>query len=177
MIKNIKSVLLVLVLLVATSALAFTEPACGPTGCNAPEPINVSGNAQVKTGLLGLGGLILQFVGDLSFGTAAPTGQFLTTNETGTAIWAPAGGGSGGFWAAVGNNISNTNSGNVGIGISSPNANLDVASNANTKLRVLSLGSGGIPHIDIANIYTNWQMRVDGSGYYSMRDNDAAANR
>ncbi len=38
------------------SAQTWANPACAPTGCNTPTPINVSGTAQTKAGNFILGG-------------------------------------------------------------------------------------------------------------------------
>ncbi len=138
MMKNIKIILTVLALLLGTVTFAaFSEPACDPTGpggpgaCNTAEPVNISSTAQAKTGLLGLGGLLLNLVGNLSFGTPAPAGQFLTTDTTGRAIWSVPAGGTGGpgdtLWGgSLTDAIYSRNSGLVGIGTQTPNSKLTV---------------------------------------------------
>ena len=137
MMKNIKIILTVLALLLGTVTFAaFSEPACDPTGpggpgaCNTAEPVNISSTAQAKTGLLGLGGLLLNLVGNLSFGTPAPAGQFLTTDSTGRAIWSvPAGGGGSGdtLWGgSTAAGIYNLGFGLVGTGTQTPNSKLTV---------------------------------------------------
>ena len=60
-------------------------------------------------------------IGGANYGTS---GQVLTSNGNAAPSWQAAGGSS--PWTTSGNNIYNNNSGNVGIGTSSPNAKLDV---------------------------------------------------
>ncbi|MCC6290700.1 hypothetical protein IT398_01390 [Candidatus Nomurabacteria bacterium] len=60
---------------------AWSEPACGPTGCNTPEPINVSVSSQIKDG--GLGVLSNLFVGgSVGIGTSNTGGEKLVVNGT-----------------------------------------------------------------------------------------------
>lgn len=59
------------------------------------------------------------------------------------AIFALDGPGQAGFWQASGNSIHKTNSGNVGIGATDPQANLEVRSSGTPRLRVAKIHSGG----------------------------------
>ena len=54
--------------------------------------------------------------------------KVLTSDANGLASWQPASGG--GYWAANGNDIYNTNTGNVGIGINTPGTKLEVYNNS-----------------------------------------------
>lgn len=59
------------------------------------------------------------------------------------ALYALDGPGQAGFWAANGNSIYKTNSGNVGIGATDPEANLEVRSSSFPRLRVAKIHTGG----------------------------------
>lgn len=59
------------------------------------------------------------------------------------AMYALDGPGQAGFWQANGNNIYKTNSGNVGIGATDPQANLEIRSATFPRLRVAKVHSGG----------------------------------
>lgn len=59
------------------------------------------------------------------------------------AIFALDGPGQAGFWQANGNSIYKTNSGNVGIGATDPQANLEVRASGTPRLRVAKIHSGG----------------------------------
>ena len=81
--QNIKSVIIVLVLVVGVSyaSAAWTNPPSTPPNGNVDAPINVGSLLQVKSGSLGLGGLAL--AGDFKF---LPTG--LTPPTTGQVLMA-----------------------------------------------------------------------------------------
>lgn len=112
-----------------------------------------TGNISMDLGTIGQGDVILwpgntqvltaKVSGNVGIGTANPTaklevagqvkitggapgvGKVLTSDATGLGSWqTPAASSS--FWSASGSNISNTNSGNVGIGISNPQFPLHV---------------------------------------------------
>lgn len=65
----------------------------------------------------------------------AMEGYILTSDSTGSAAWMPPQTNNT-FWSASSNHIYNTNSGNVGIGTSSPNAKLQLAGTSGTLLRI-----------------------------------------
>jgi hypothetical protein len=133
---------------------SWTGPTQTPPGGNVDAPINVSGTAQVKTGALSIGGLLQ--VGGFKMTSGAGAGKVLTSDASGLASWQTGGGasgvsqiiagtnitispttgtgvvtinstGGGGYWALSGTNIYNTNTGNVGIGTTTPSQKLDVA--------------------------------------------------
>ena len=94
-------------------------------------------------------------------------------------------GGGGGYWAANGNDIYNTNSANVGIGTDDPGSILDIvdtssaatkltigragevplisAGGANTDLRLQAVGSGGFLDLNTGSTSTT-RMRIDADG-------------
>ncbi|MFA6969217.1 MAG: tail fiber domain-containing protein [Candidatus Paceibacterota bacterium] len=146
---------------------AGTAPACpaGQTGCDAP--LNVSGNLQSKDGNLMVNatgayatGFSVPF-GNVGIGTASPGYKLDVTgdiNFTGTLRQngAAYGGGGGGQWTTSGNNISNANSGNVGIGTTNPGAKLEISGGGayTAKYRVAH---------GTANYY--WDMGYSDSGF------------
>src|SRR5215467_1651768 len=75
------------------------------------------------------------------------------------ALYALAGPGSGGPWAVNGNNVFNTNTGNVGIGISAPGGKLDIQATDNSNVLFGRRTGGGLSH----NFY------IDGLGNGSMQ--------
>lgn len=90
--QNIKSIILALVLVAGVGYVSaqsvWTNPGCGPTGCNTPTPINVGGGdvgitqySQHKTGLITLDHL---FTGDFTVASLTPIipGQVLTAVDT-----------------------------------------------------------------------------------------------
>jgi trimeric autotransporter adhesin len=80
--------------------------------------------------------------------TDGTNGQVLTTNGTGNVSWKTAGGGGGSSqWTTSGSNIF-FNTGNVGIGTSTPTAKLDVAGNINLST-TSSLTDGGTQALKI----------------------------
>ncbi len=87
---------------------------------------SLSGNALRAKSLTGLA---LSTSGNLRFaGLGAASGKVLTSDASGNATWqSPSGGSS--PWTVSGNNIYNSNSGNVGIDTTTPGAKLDVNGN------------------------------------------------
>lgn len=122
----------VVFLLIVFYAFAWNPPTDNPPNANLPAPINTSSVEQTKTGNLNLGGLLR-----LGLLTSHPTGTngaiyYNTTDNKFYGYqnneWKELGSGGGAsFWLASGDNIYNTNTGNVGIGTTSPQTKLDVA--------------------------------------------------
>lgn len=75
------------------------------------------------------------------------------------ALYALTGPGSGGPWATSGNNIFNTNTGNVGIGTSTPSGKLDIQGANNSNVLFARRTGGGLAH----------NMFIDGAGNGSMQ--------
>jgi len=135
--------------LIVFYAFAWNPPVDNPPNANLPAPINTSSLEQTKAGNLNLGGLLR-----LGLLTSHPTGTngAIYYNTTDNKFYGYQGGawkelGSGGgasFWLASGDNIYNTNTGNVGIGTTEPGAKLEV--NGNLKL------SGETPTYKITNL-------------------------
>ena len=79
-----------------------------------------------------------------------------------------------GQWAANGNNIYNTNSGNVGIGNNNPSTLLYVAkSMTEPNITVRNLGgAGGATYSMVDNVSgANWKFKATNSGGFKIRDN------
>ena len=119
-------------------AFAWNPPVDNPPNANLPAPINTSSVEQTKAGNLNLdnnlkvGGLLRLGLytshptgtnGNLYYNTSDHKFYGYQNNE-----WKELGGGAG-FWLASGDNIYNTNTGNVGIGTTSPGQKLAVAGN------------------------------------------------
>ena len=135
-----------LALLSFTLAAAWSGPTAPPPGNNVAAPINVGTTGQVKDGALGVNSLTV--FGNSLFGGSTGSNAYLnfgpTYGSSGYGIRDNAGllefknsGGSwaslqsiiftlGGAWTTSGNNIYNANTGNVGIGTTSPTQKLDV---------------------------------------------------
>lgn len=115
----------------ALAAGGWSVPTVAPPQSNAEAPINVSTTDQIKQGglsvnsllwslhkfFVGQGSMEANFLTDPSY-VAQFNGTVKVCNPDGTGCQSVTGGGSGGsFWADRGsNNISNTNTGDVGVG-------------------------------------------------------------
>lgn len=138
----------------ASAAAAWTGPTGNPPSGNVSAPINVGTTNQLKNGNLGVNGLavfgnsILQGGSYLNWGSTAGSGGYGMRDNAGTlefknaggswgslqsiiSNYVSGGGGGGGssgssLWQASGNDIANTNSGNVAIGGSASSAKLRV---------------------------------------------------
>ena len=104
-----------------------------------------------------------------SLPTNASAGYVLTSSSVGIGTWMPAtGGGGSSFWSPNGQDIYNTNSGNVGIGTINPQGLLATTNN------ILDDGSGNIKGTSatlsssstysVGNIYTSGMLQDDNSG-------------
>src|SRR3989344_366588 len=89
--QNIKSFILVLILVLGVSYVSaqgvWTDPECGPTGCNTPTPLNVSNIGQIKAGGLTLntGGAVNGLIvdkGSVGIGTTTPARQLHVTSAS-----------------------------------------------------------------------------------------------
>lgn len=89
----IKTIILASVIgLAVTYVFAWTGPTATPPGGNVSTPINVSLTSQIKSGALGIGGLLQ--TGAFQLTTGAEAGRVLTSDASGLASWQiPAGGG------------------------------------------------------------------------------------
>jgi len=101
---------------------------------------------------------------------------FYTIDGTEPSLSDLTGGAAGGddvFWSANGNHIYNDNSGNVGIGTSSPLAKLDVNNDNGTSPHAsptgisVAAGVGGANLLARNGSYHNWFPYTDGKNYYS----------
>ena len=160
-----------LALLSFTLVTAWTGPTASPPNGNVAPPINVGTAQQVKNGTIGVNGLVV--FGNSLLGGFADSDAYLnfgaTTGSSGygirdnngllefknssstwqslqSVLWNLCGGPCGGTsnWTASGNNIYNTNSGNVGIGTANPAEKLDLGG-GNIKMGYEQVsGAGGL---------------------------------
>ena len=107
---------------------------------------------------------------DVRVRSPAGSGNFTTLSPrqpltaTPFALYALSGPGSGGPWAVSGNNVVNTNTGNVGIGTSAPAGKLDIQGSNSSNVLFGRRTGGGLAH----NLY------IDGAGNGSMQLIDSA---
>ena len=142
---SLKTIALSLIILSLMGVVyAWTEPTATPPNNNTATPITVNDSTQVKSGALGIQGTLVGYAdgyvvnkmgigelnvdSDLKLDVAGKVGATEYCDEYGANCKTIASlGAGGGQWLTSGNNIYNTNSGNVGIGTT----NLDGA-----KLRI-----------------------------------------
>lgn len=147
--------------------VAWTEPSGTAPSDNVGAPINTGPNSQVKGTVAGTGGIgsmgniaaVLNITagGDINAGGNVCNGDGECIGDTT----------SGGLWTANGSAISNTNTGNVGIGTNSPAGKLHVVSASGAE-GIRSINPKGNTHLPFSdgNSYisgTNVILRADGS--------------
>lgn len=124
---------------------AWSGPSQSPPDGNVSAPVNVGAADQVKTGGFGAGSLrVTGSNGYLNFGSTEGESGYGIRDSAGVLEFKNSGGawdsvqsvvynlvGEGGdsYWTASGNNVHNSNSGNVGIGTASPSQKLEVGGN------------------------------------------------
>jgi len=148
---------------IVNSVFAWSLPTANPPQGDLPAPLDTSSIEQTKAGNLNLdnnlkvGGLLRLGLytshptgtnGNLYYNTSDHKFYGYQNNE-----WKELGGGAG-FWLANGNNIYNTNTGNVGIGTTAPGAKLEVA--GQVKITGGSPGAGRVLTSDASGLAT-WQ--------------------
>jgi len=151
------------IFLLINSVFAWTLPTANPPQGDLPAPLDTSSIEQTKLGNLNLdnnlkvGGLLRIGLysshptgtnGNLYYNTADNKFYGYQNNE-----WKELGGGAG-FWLVNGDNIYNTNTGNVGIGTTAPGAKLEVA--GQVKITGGSPGAGRVLTSDASGLAT-WQ--------------------
>lgn len=100
-------------------------------------------------------------------------GKVLTSDANGLASWQTPSGGGTSPWTISTNDISNNNSGNVGIGTSSPNAKLHI--NGSFRLVDGTQGAGKVLTSD-ANGVASWQTASGGSSQWTTSGNNIYSN-
>lgn len=162
------------ILSVVSIGYAWTDPTGSPPTNNVAAPINVSTNAQEKFGGLYISDLLegdsLAVYGNtilggsnryLNFGTTAGDAGYGIRDNAGTmqyknsadSSWTNLGGG-GTLWLASGNNVYNTNSGNVGVGgVPTSGARLHVIGAAGSPKIYMNGTDGGI---QIGPLNSSW---------------------
>lgn len=145
------------IFLLINSVFAWTLPTANPPQGDLPAPLDTSSIEQTKLGNLNLDNN-LKVGGLLRIGlySSHPTGTngnlYYNTADNKfygyqNGSWSElGGGGSATYWLASGDNIYNTNTGNVGIGTTNPDEKLEVS--GNIKL------SGASPTYKITNLAT-----------------------
>ena len=148
---------------IINSVFAWSLPTANPPQGDLPAPLDTSSIEQTKAGNLNLdnnlkvGGLLRLGLytshptgtnGNLYYNTSDHKFYGYQNNE-----WKELGGGAG-FWLVNGDNIYNTNTGNVGIGTTAPGAKLEVA--GQVKITGGSPGANKVLTSDASGLAT-WQ--------------------
>jgi hypothetical protein len=94
-------------------------------------PVTPSGTAGGDLGGSYPGPSVTKLQGKAVSSTAPANGQALVWNGT-TSQWEPSAIAGAGLWSSSGNNITNTNPGNIGIGITAPTDNIHIKEDANS---------------------------------------------
>ena len=150
--KGILSLLSIGVLLFSVQAVyAWTGPSGTAPNNNVSAPINVGSTDQIKNAAIGVNGLavfgnsLLQAASYLNWGATSGTNGYGIRESGGALEFKNSGGswqtlqaivsgllgGGAGSWTLSGNNLYNTNTGNVGIGNTGSAYKLDVSGSAN----------------------------------------------
>jgi hypothetical protein len=150
----------------ATDSASWTDDMIikgGNVGIGTATPgylLDVFGSAKV---------LSLNINGAYSLATDAGTsGYVLTSNGVGGTSWLPASGGSS-PWTVIGNDIYKNNSGNIGIGTTTPAELFSIGSSSQFQVDA----SGNI--VKIKNLTYNWPNALPGAGGYALTS-DALGN-
>jgi len=154
-------------LLGGTAALpSLTFKADQNTGLfqNAPDCIAVSCSGELIMSLCDNAGI--NVYNDISMNSNQITDIADATDNSGVPSWgqvqAAIGGGGGGVWSLSGNDIYNNNSGNVGVGITTPSVALDVGGSANISQNTVIAKSSTLSTIDEdKNLYVRNTNLVD----------------
>jgi hypothetical protein len=105
-----------------------------------------------------------------------PAGATASTFLRGDGTWATPAGGGGSNWTVSGTNIYNSNSGNVGIGMTSPATKLDVGSTSGNHYVRVSGGSSSIVGLELFRSGTgsnDWRIyNTGGNLRFAWSDND-----
>ncbi len=146
---------------IINSVFAWSLPTANPPQGDLPAPLDTSSVEQTKVGNLNLdnnlkvGGLLRLGLytshptgtnGNLYYNTSDHKFYGYQNNE-----WKELGGGAG-FWLASGDDIYNTNTGNVGIGTTSPGQKLDVSGgNIRTTGQLISTVASGTAPLSVSS--------------------------
>ena len=179
-------------------ASAWTGPTASPPNGNVAAPINVGTTAQVKNG--GLGVNTLTVFGNSLFGGSTGSNAYLNFGDTSgvngygirdnngllefknssstwqslqSVLWTLCGGPCGGAsasWTSSGNNIYNTNTGNVGINTTNPGYKLTVTGVADTWAQVVNWPPGSVNGygILVGNGSGKYSQFQNAEGYYTL---------
>jgi trimeric autotransporter adhesin len=121
----------------------------------------------ITNGLLITGGNLIVNTGNVGIGVTTPADKLSVTGTiratdvcitSGNCLSTVSGGGQ---WITNGNNISNNNTGNVGIGTTNPSAPLTISSGNQPDLLIEARGGGSAAQIRFQNINRWWEVGAD----------------